>query len=346
MEDYISSDVAVIGAGPVGLFAVFQAGMLGMKSVVIDALEEIGGQCAALYPAKPIYDIPAHPVINGHDLVQQLIKQNAPFEPRYILQHKAVDLEHVEENKEWRITTNKGLTIQAKAVIIATGGGALVPARPPLPGLSHFEGRSVFYAVKDPERFTGKAVCIVGGGDSAVDWAIALAENARIIYLVHRREKFRAMEHGLVALQKLQAAGKVKLVVPYQLSGISGDESAGSLHEVKLSNVKDPQDNQHLPVDALLCFFGLLPDHHIVKNWPITVNDLGIAVKAQSMETNLPGVFAIGDAVDYPGKLKLILTGFAEAALACHNSYKLVKGEVLHFEHSTAKGIPGIKTGA
>jgi thioredoxin reductase (NADPH) len=330
------TDIAVIGAGPVGLFAVFEAGMLKMRCTVIDALDAVGGQCTALYPEKPIYDIPGHPAISAADLIDNLSAQAAPFAPVYRLGERVDALKP--HDGGFLIETSAGAAIGAKAVFIAGGCGAFGPNRPPLAGIERFEGKSVFYFVKRRDELRGKRVVIAGGGDSAVDWAIALAGVAANVSVVHRRDKFRAAPESAAKLQALAKEGAIELVVPYQLDGLEGAE--GQLTDVIVKDLDGK--TRHLQGDVLLPFFGLAMNLGPVAEWGLNLERNHIRIDPATAATNAPGIFAIGDIASYPGKLKLILTGFAEAALAAHAAHPLVHpGEALHFEYSTTKGVPG-----
>ena len=330
------TDVAIIGAGPVGLFAVFECGMLNLRCHVIDTLEVVGGQCAALYPEKPIYDIPACPSLLGRDLVARLEAQAAPFEPRYHLHQRVEALEPSGDG--WRLTTSAGTAIEAEAVIVAAGVGAFGPNRPPLEGIESYEGKSVFYMVARPEAFRGQRVVIAGGGDSAVDWAVVLAEIAESVQVVHRRAKFRAAPESVRRLEALTEAGKVELVTPYQLDGLLG--SGGQLEAVRLRDLDG--GTRDLPADALLPFFGLSMDLGPIAEWGLDLERNHIAVDPSTSMTSRDGIYAIGDIATYPNKLKLILTGFSEAAMAAHAIRpRVFPGEELHWEYSTTKGVPG-----
>ncbi|MFZ2003649.1 MAG: NAD(P)/FAD-dependent oxidoreductase [Stellaceae bacterium] len=331
-----ATDVAIIGAGPVGLFAVFECGMLDMKCHVFDALDMPGGQCAALYPEKPIYDIPGYPRIDAALLVERLLEQAAPFAPAYHLGHPVTGLDRAGDG--FVVTTAGGVRVAARAVVIAAGGGAFGPNRPPLDGIEALEGKSVFYLVRRREDFRGKRVVIAGGGDSAVDWALSLAELAERVMVVHRRAKFRAAPESLNRLQQLAEAGRVELVTPYQLAGLDGVD--GRLRAVVVADLAG--NERRLEADCLLPFFGLATQLGPLAEWGLDFDDSRIAVDPATCATSRAGIFAIGDIATYPGKLKLILSGFSEAAMAAHAIHPLVHpGEALHFEYSTTKGVPG-----
>lgn len=329
------TDIAIIGAGPVGLFAIFQAGMLKMRCHVVDTLDFVGGQCNALYPEKPIYDIPAHPQILAGDLINKLEEQAQPFSPFYHLGQRVEKLEKLAAN-HFRITTSKNVVIESKAVIIAAGCGAFGPNRPPLTGIEEFEGKSVFYMVKSRQDFKDKKVVIAGGGDSAVDWAISLQPLAKKISVIHRRDKFRCAPDSAEKLKQLEQSGQIDMVVPYQLEGLKGEN--GQLTEVL---VKDFSGNiKAIEADILLPFYGLAMELGPIANWGLNLHRNLITVEPSTMQTSEEGIYAIGDIITYHHKLKLILTGFAEAASACHDIYKLVYPDTpLHFEYSTSKGV-------
>ena len=331
-------DVAIVGAGPVGLFAVFEFGMLGMTAHVVDTLEVSGGQCTALYPEKPIYDIPGFPRISAAGLVEQLRAQAAPFKPVYHLGQQVVALRPARGGKRWRLETSSGTVIDARVVVIAAGAGAFGPNRPPLPGIEAFEGRSVHYMVLRRQDFAGKRVVVAGGGDSAVDWALALAEVASSVSIVHRRAKFRAAPESINRLKALAEEGRIDLVIPYQLAGLEGTD--GQIDTVIVADLDG--NKRRIGADALLPFYGLSTSLGPIAHWGLNLDRHHIAVDPQTCRTNIDGVFAIGDIATYPGKLKLILTGFAEAAAAAHAAHPLVfEGQELHFEYSTTRGIPG-----
>jgi thioredoxin reductase (NADPH) len=330
------TDVVVIGAGPVGLFAVFECGMLGLRCHVFDALDLAGGQCAALYPEKPIYDIPGYPRIDAALLIERLLEQAAPFAPTYHLGQPVMALDVAENG--FVVGNAAGTRVAARAVVIAAGGGAFGPNRPPLDAIEAYEGKSVFYLVKRREDFRGKRIVIAGGGDSAVDWALSLAELAAHVMIVHRRAKFRAAPQSLLRLQDLTEEGRVELVTPYQLARLQG--RGGQLDAVIVADFAG--NERRLEADVLLPFFGLATRLGPLAEWGLAFDDNRIAVNPATCATSRAGIFAIGDIAAYPGKLKLILTGFAEAAAAAHAIYPLVHpGEALHFEYSTTKGVPG-----
>ena len=334
------TDVAIIGAGPVGLFAVFEFGMLGMKTNVVDALAATGGQCAALYPEKPIYDIPGYPRISAQELIARLEEQAAPFAPAYHLGQQVVSLHAGETDGRWLLETSTGTVIDAAVVVVAGGAGAFGPNRPPLPGIEAYEGKSVHYMVLRRQDFAGKRVVIAGGGDSAVDWALSLAEVAKSVQIVHRRDKFRAAADSVAQLHTLARQGRVELVIPYQLAGLDGED--GWISAVLVADLDG--NERRLEADVLLPFYGLAMALGPIAEWGLELDRHQIAVEPATCATNRAGIFAIGDIATYPGKLKLILSGFAEAAAAAHAAHAIVfRGEALHFEYSTNKGVPGLK---
>jgi thioredoxin reductase (NADPH) len=335
MTKQMDTDVAIVGAGPTGLFAVFQCGMLGLKCHMIDSLDQIGGQCTALYPEKPIYDIPAEPSITAATLIEQLEAQAAPFAPTTHLGHQVVEISGIEGN--FTLKTDKNLILTAKAIIIAGGAGSFGPNRPPVENITKYEGTSVFYAVRNRAQFAGKKIVIAGGGDSAVDWANSLAEIAAHITLIHRRDKFRAAQSSLDTLAKNKASGKVEIITPAQLHTLHGNNNL--LHKITIADL----DNKTQDIDAniLLPFFGLATDLGPIEAWGLNLDHHQIKTDQSTSSTSTQGIYAIGDIATYPHKLKLILTGFAEAAQAAHHIlHRLNPEKVQHFEYSTTKGLP------
>lgn len=335
----LQADVCVVGAGPVGLFAVFACGQLGMRCALVDALEEPGGQLTALYPEKPIYDIPSRPAVRADALVDDLMAQAAPYEPQLLLKETTETLTE-QADGSFLLTTAGGREIRARAVFLAAGAGAFGPNRPPLAEIEAYEGHSVFYHVARRERFRDAHIAIAGGGDSAVDWALSLAEVAASVTVVHRRERFRAAPD---AVARMRADPRITLKTPYQLAGLDG--TPPKLQAVQLSRIGG--GIERLEVDALVALFGLAGDLRPLAGWRLGGNGKTIPVDPTTCETARSGIFAIGDVAAYSGKLKLILTGFAEASLAAHAAYaRVFPGKPLHFEHSTTRGIPGPSTEA
>jgi thioredoxin reductase (NADPH) len=334
-QEIKQTDVIIIGAGPVGLFSVFQFGMLNMKCCVVDALDFVGGQCKALYPEKPIYDIPAYPKISGEDLIDNLYKQIAPFNPQFELGESVIKLK--KELGFWQIETSLKKIIRAKIVVISAGCGAFGPHKPPLNDLEVYEkSGQIQYHVSKKADLKGKNVVIAGGGDSAVDWALNMVGYAKSVTLIHRRNKFRCAPKNSELIKTLSSNGEIELAVPYQLHSLKGE--GGKLTHVNVSNLDGAIKS--IEADVLLPFFGLSMDIGPIAQWGLELDRKHVVVNQETMETNLKGVFAVGDIVSYPGKLKLILTGFSEAALAAHNAYKIVFPDTpLHFEYSTTKGI-------
>ena len=332
----IETDVAIIGAGPAGLFAVFECGMLKLRCVLVDALEEAGGQCVALYPEKPIYDIPAHPAIEAGALVAQLEEQIRPFAAPRLFGRRVERLEG--EAGRFVLGTDRGDTLRARAVVLAAGAGAFGPNRPPLEGLTAFEATgAVQYYVRRREDFRDRRVVIAGGGDSAVDWALSLKDVAAKVHVIHRRPKFRAAPETAAQLDAAAARGEIDMVIPYQLHALHGTD--GRLQAVEAASLDG--GTRLLEADVLLPFFGLSMDLGPIAGWGLALEQHKVRVDPATCQTSLPGVFAIGDVAHYPGKLKLILQGFSEAAVAAHAIHPIVHpGEALHFEYSTTKGVP------
>lgn len=329
----METDVIIIGAGVSGLFTAFQAGMLGMRSVIVDILDEVGGQCTALYPEKPIYDIPAYPEITAANLVEKLKAQIAPFNVHIKLSEQVNSL--VERDRVFEIGTSKGSLIKAKVVVIAAGAGAFGPNKPPIANIEEYEGKSIFYFVSKKDQFRDKKIVIAGGGDSAVDWAIALSDIAEV-KLVHRRPKFRAAPSTVAKLFELVDNGKIELVLNYQLHDLKGNDS--QIEEVIVADLDG--NTKALEADILLPFFGLAQNLGPILEFGLNYKSSHIEVSYPYFMTNIPGIYAVGDVATYEGKLKLILTSFAESASAMHHAYnKVFDGKALHFEYSTTKGI-------
>jgi thioredoxin reductase (NADPH) len=314
-SDPIRTDIVIIGAGPVGLFAVFEAGLLNMQCHLIDNLDKIGGQCAELYPDKPIYDIPAVPRCTGEQLTELLLEQIRPFEPTFHLGQQAERLERQGDGR-WRVTTSEGLAFEAPCVVVAAGAGSFVPRRLPLPGAEAREGRSIFYAVRRMEAFRGKDVLIAGGGDSALDWTLNLQPIAASLGLVHRRRDFRAAPDSVARMEELVASGRMGLHIG-QIAELHGPED-----RLDGVTIKSPDGETLVPCDTLLAFFGLKMELGPLAGWGLELENDLIRVDTATFETNLPAVFAIGDIITYPGKLKLILSGFHESALMCQKAFK------------------------
>jgi thioredoxin reductase (NADPH) len=326
----IETDAAIIGAGPVGLFAVFELGLLDISCAVIDILDKPGGQCAELYPEKPIYDIPAIPVVTGQELTDRLMEQIKPFGATFHLGERVDGLER-ESDGRFRLTTDAGRTFLAKVVVIAAGGGSFTPKRPPLEGIEAYEGTSVFYAVRRIADFTGKDILIVGGGDSALDWTLNLQPVAKSLTLLHRRDDFRGAPHSVEQMRALVAAGRMKLIIG-QVKALHG--SSGRLES---ATVQAKEGEQKVACNAMLPFFGLTMKLGPVANWGLQLQDQLIPVDTARFETSTPGIFAIGDINTYPGKLKLILSGFHEAALMAQAAHKVVyPNKKLLFQYTTS----------
>jgi thioredoxin reductase (NADPH) len=314
----VEADAIIIGAGPVGLFAIFELGLLDMRAAVVDILDKPGGQCAELYPEKPIYDIPGYPVINGDDLIEKLLEQAKPFHPTFHL-GEMVETLAKDPDGRFRLTTDRGKTLLGKVVIIAAGGGSFQPKRPPVPGIEAFEGSSVFYSVRRMEDFRGHDVVIVGGGDSALDWTLNLQPLAKSLTLIHRRDEFRASPDSVNKMKALVNAEKIG----FQMGQVSSLKGEGGVLAAAL--VKDPKgETVEVPATRLLPFFGLTMKLGPVANFGINLNENLIPVDPAAFQTSTPGIFAIGDIITYPGKLKLILCGFHEAALMAQAAVHIV----------------------
>ena len=334
-----TTDAVIIGAGPCGLFAVFELGLLGIKAHVIDIQDKPGGQCAELYPEKPILDIPGIPAITGADLVARLLEQIAPFGAVFHLNEMADSLEKTATG--WRIRTDLGTVIESKVIIVAAGGGSFTPKKPPIPGIEEFEGKSVFYAVRKRDAFAGKTIVIAGGGDSALDWTINLQPVAKKITLIHRRDEFRAAPESVEKMRALVAAGKIDL----KIAQIKSLEGAGG--EISGVNVEDASGASTIPCDRMIAFYGLTMKLGPIADFGLNLFENRIAVDTEKFETSVPGIFCIGDMANYPGKLKLILSGFHESALMSHGAFHYVfPDKKLKFQHTTsAKELQQTVTG-
>ena len=331
MSDPIKTDVLIIGAGPVGLFAVFELGLLDIKAHLVDILDKVGGQCAELYPEKPIYDIPAIPKISAQGLVDQLMEQIKPFGPTFHLNEMVESIERIGE-PGFRVKTDGGKLFECKIIVIAAGGGSFQPKRPPMPGIEAYEGTSVHYAVRKMDAFRGKKILIVGGGDSALDWTLNLAPIASHLTLLHRRSEFRAAPDSVNKMTALASEGKIDFV----LGQVTGLEGAGG--QLTAVNVKRNDGSTfHITCDAMLPFFGLTMKLGPVANWGLQLNEDLIPVDTATFETSEPGIFAIGDINTYPGKLKLILSGFHEVALMSQKAHRYVyPDKKLTFQYTTS----------
>ncbi|HET6467278.1 MAG TPA: NAD(P)/FAD-dependent oxidoreductase [Geminicoccaceae bacterium] len=314
-DETIRTDMVIIGAGPVGLFAVFEAGLLNIKCHLVDNLDKVGGQCAELYPDKPIYDIPAVPRCTGQQLVDLLMEQIRPFEPVFHLSQQAAELSEL-PGGGWRLVTSTGTVLEAPVVVVAAGAGSFVPKRLPLANAAEFEGRSLFYAVRRMDTFRGRRIMVAGGGDSALDWVLNLQPLAAAMALVHRRDEFRAAPDSVEKMRRLVAEDAVQLVIG-QISALEGAD--GQLESVR---VRSPMGELVVPCDTLLAFYGLKMELGPLAEWGLNLDRNLIRVDLATFETNRPGLFAIGDIITYPGKLKLILSGFHEAALMCQKAFR------------------------
>ena len=326
-----TTDVAIIGAGPVGLFAVFELGLLNLKCHLVDILNRPGGQCAELYPEKPIYDIPALPIVTGQGLTDALLAQIAPFNAEFHFSQMVEGLTKTADGL-WQLTTDCGTTIHAKVVVVAAGGGSFTPKKPPIAGVDAYEGKSVFYAVRQMEQFRGRRLVIVGGGDSALDWTLNLAPLASHLTLIHRRDEFRAAPDSVHKMRQLAAEGKIDLKFG-QVSALEGTD--GQLTAIELTD--NDKNKSTIACDALLPFFGLTMKLGPVANFGLSLHENLIPVDTEKFETSTPSIFAIGDINHYPGKLKLILSGFHEAALMSQQAFRIIHpDQKLRFQYTTS----------
>ncbi|KWT66901.1 NAD(P)/FAD-dependent oxidoreductase [Hyphomicrobium sulfonivorans] len=326
----IETDAVIIGAGPVGLFAVFELGLVDIKAHIIDILDKPGGQCAELYPEKPIYDIPALPTVTGQELTDRLLEQIKPFGAELHLNERVDALKRLPDGR-FSLITDAGTEFITKVVVIAAGGGSFTPKRPPLPGIENFEGHSVFYSVRRIEAMRDKKVLIVGGGDSALDWTLALQPVAKSVTLLHRRDDFRAAPHSVEKMRQLVETGDVRLMIG-QVSSIEGEGN-----QLTAATIKGKDGEERIDVDAMLPFFGLTMKLGPVADWGLHLTENLIPVDTEKFETSEQGIFAVGDINTYPGKLKLILSGFHEVALMAQQAHKYVHPEKkLLFQYTTS----------
>ena len=307
------TDVVIIGAGPVGLFAVFELGLLNIKCHLVDNLDKVGGQCAELYPEKPIYDIPSRPVVTGQELTDELIKQINPFKPKFHLNQQVENIAKTEDG--WIVETNIGTKVEAKCIVVAAGAGSFVPRKPPIENIENFENKNVFYAIRDKSIFKNKKILIAGGGDSALDWTNELSKDSNVT-LIHRRKEFRAAPDSVSKMQELETKGKIKFLKG-QIKKISKIQDSRIMLEYE-----NDDEKSNIEVDYLLPFFGLKMELGPIAEWGLNLHENLIKVDTEKFETSTPSIFAIGDINWYPGKLKLILSGFHESALMAQEVFK------------------------
>ena len=332
----IKTDILIIGAGPTGLFTVFEAGLLKLKCHLIDALPQPGGQCSEIYPKKPIYDIPAFPEILAGDLVDNLMKQIQPFQPGFTLGERAQSIQTLDDGT-FIVTTNKGTKHHAPIVAIAGGLGSFEPRKPPIPNIADFEDKGVEYIIRDPELYRDKAVVIAGGGDSALDWSIFLTDVASSVTLVHRRNEFRGALDSVEKVQELKDKAKIQLITPGEVVGIVGEKKLTGV------TIKQADGVFEKPCDHFIPLFGLAPKLGPIADWGLEIEKNAIKVdNTLDYQTNIPGIYAIGDVNTYPGKLKLILCGFHEATLMCQSAYKRIFPNKRHvMKYTTVGGVEG-----
>ncbi len=332
----ISTDIAIVGAGPVGLFAIFEAGLLKMRCHLIDYLPQIGGQLSEIYPKKPIYDIPGYPSVLAQELVENLLKQAEPFKPGFTLGER-VELLEKKGDRDFVLTTNMGTVVQAKVVVIAGGLGCFEPRKPEVSGLQKFEnGKGVNYMIIDPEKYRGQKMVIAGGGDSALDWAVYLSEICSELTLVHRSESFRGAPDSVAKVMRLSESGKIRLLLNTNILSVEGNEV---LESVELVNAKT-QEKLNIQTDHLIPLFGLSPKLGPIEAWGLNLDKNAIEVNTDDYSTNVEGIYAIGDINTYKNKLKLILCGFHEAALMSHSAYKYMNPGVKYtMKYTTVQGV-------
>jgi len=332
----ISTDLVIVGAGPVGLFAIFEAGLLKMRCHLVDYLPQVGGQLSEIYPKKPIYDIPGFPSVLAQELVDNLMKQAEPFKPGFTLGERIESLEKRDE-RDFILTTNMGTQIHAKVVVIAAGLGCFEPRKPEISGLEKFEnGKGVNYMILDPEKYRNQKMIIAGGGDSALDWAIFLADVCSELTLVHRSESFRGAPDSVNKVMKLAESGKIKLLLNTNILSVAGDDK---LNSVELINAKTQEKNT-IATDHLIPLFGLSPKLGPIENWNLNLDKNAIEVNTDDYSTNVSGIYAIGDINTYKNKLKLILCGFHEASLMSHSAYKYINPGIKYtMKYTTVQGV-------
>jgi thioredoxin reductase (NADPH) len=332
----INTDIAIVGAGPVGLFAVFEAGLLKMRCHLLDYLPQVGGQLSEIYPKKPIYDIPGYPSVLAQELVENLMKQAQPFKPGFTLGERIEFLDKRDE-RDFVLTTNMGTKVQSKVVVIAGGLGCFEPRKPEISGLQEFEnGKGVNYMIIDPEKYRGQKMIIAGGGDSALDWAIFLSDICSELTLVHRSESFRGAPDSVAKVMRLSEEGKINLLLNTNILSVAGKEI---LQSVELVNSKT-QEKRQIETDHLIPLFGLSPKLGPIENWGLNLDKNAIEVNTDDYSTNIPGVYAIGDINTYKNKLKLILCGFHEAALMSHSAFKYINPNVKYtMKYTTVQGV-------
>lgn len=335
----IKTDILLIGAGPTGLFAVFEAGLLQLRCHLIDALPHPGGQCSEIYPKKPIYDIPGYPQILAGELINNLMEQIKPFQPGFTLGERAETIKKLADGS-FKVTTNKGTQHQAPVVVISGGLGSFEPRKPLLHELGKYEDRGISYIIKDPEIYRNRKVLIAGGGDSALDWTIFLADIASEVTLVHRRNEFRGALDSVEKVQQLKNKGEIRLITPAEVIGLKGD---GRLEAVVVAKATDSEEELKIEVDAFIPLFGLSPKLGPIGDWGLEIEKNAIKVdNTLDYQTNIPGIYAIGDVNTYPGKLKLILCGFHEATLMCQSAYRLINPDKKYvMKYTTVGGVHG-----
>ncbi|NRS88950.1 thioredoxin reductase (NADPH) [Flavobacterium sp. 7E] len=332
----IETDILIIGAGPTGLFAVFEAGLLKLKCHILDALPQAGGQLSELYPKKPIYDIPGFPDVLAGDLVDNLMEQIKQFEPGFTLGERAETIDK-QEDGSFIVTSNEGTQFHAKVIAIAGGLGSFEPRKPLIDGINFYENKGIKYFIKDPEEFRDKRVVIAGGGDSALDWSIFLTDVASEVTLIHRRNEFRGALDSVEKVQELKDAGKIRMITPAEVVGLNGTEHVESIV------IEENGANRTIDTDFFIPLFGLTPKLGPIGNWGLEIEKNAIKVNnALDYQTNIPGIFAIGDVNTYPGKLKLILCGFHEATLMCQAAYQIINpGKRYVLKYTTVSGVDG-----